>query len=218
MGESYWWHPLLIKELEFLVLISFVSDGFFNRRGKRLLFAILKSEVRVSKSFHIPLVMIWIHYRFGLLSTQSNLLSSLSFGKTLPHAMSPSWGFQLLGHAPLLQHRKNMPWAGPPEYRTPWAPVTSHHTSGQRESPCILFRAESWMLGPTNSLSVGTANLGRWQCQAARGHLTDHMPVWRITNQETSRAEKVQMRSSEFLAAPMPEARCTSGNHSYVNN
>lgn len=162
--------------------------------------------------------MVWIHYRFGLLSTQSNLLSSLSFGKTLPHAMSPSWGFQLLGHAPLLQHRKNMPWAGPPEYRTPWAPVTSHHTSGQRESPCILSGTENWTLGPTNSLSVGTANLGRWQCQAARGHLTDHMPVWRMTNQETSRAEKVQMRSSEFLAAPMPEARCTSGNHSYVNN
>lgn len=113
MGESYWCHLLLIKELEFLVLISFVSYGFFNRRGKRFLFATLKSEVRVSKSFHIPLVMVWIHYRFGLLSTQSNLLSSLSFGKNLPHAMSPSWGFQLLGHAPLLQHRKNRPWAGP---------------------------------------------------------------------------------------------------------
>lgn len=63
------------------------------------------------------------------------------------------------------------------------------------------------MFGPRHSLSDGIAQLGRPQSQAAGGHLTGHMPVWRMMNKENSRAEKVLMRSLEFLAATMPEAR-----------
>lgn len=128
--------------------------GFLIEEGKRFLFAILKSEARVCNSFHMPLVMVWMHYRFGPLSIQSNLLCSLSFGENFPHAMRAGacshWATPVycsIGKTCARLAHQSTPFPGPQ-----WWFITRG---------VIFSGAESWLLGPTNSLSVRAAQLER---------------------------------------------------------
>lgn len=134
--------------------------------------------------------------------------------RSAEHTFHPSPFFWFLrrkppsvtGPGPLLQHWENtLGWAH-------GVPHSLGYLMWGQTASSLGRELDVW---PKTLFSVGTAQRGRPQSPAAGGHLTDHMPVWGVMNKENSRAEKVLMRSLEFLAATMPEARCNSGNQLY---
>lgn len=142
--------------------------------GEGRKFSICHLKIRTYSLHHTPFVTLWGHYSFGLLSTHSHHPSLNSFGESLSAAREDPGGLPVPGPHLFTEALGN--------HALRWASVMTHHTRGQGGSIRIFSKAGSKVFSPTSSLSVGTAQLRRWQSQAAAGHLTDHMlsGEWRI--------------------------------------